>query len=372
MGQPRLKRERAGALGGAPFDQLPNLSVPSSTLSLVTPRGPDILTVGDDMFDAEVVVADTDALLRDACDMLLTGRPSPLLRAIRMGAAHVVMSDRAFRELGWMSAKCARFHGVADADLRAVLTREYLPRIPVVVVPPADCGMWTPDATEVRDPDDVEHVQVARLIAARMIYSHDRHLRGPRFAPANRPEYEARIGHLAAVASQKEAESGLGMLAVVTGSGTSKAVSRISTQMNVKPTVVWAALALTAAGSLYVLFAPPGRRRRIGEALAPLLEHVSAVLERGMQARHALSSTRLISPEGAGRLEAMVGAYLARNPDSTMSRIAGALDLDTDGRQQLSLVLRQHPSFELVSRHGWAIGRTRGQLETNPRSRPGQ
>ncbi len=49
-----------------------------------------------------------------------------------------------------------------------------------------------------------------------------------------------------------------------------------------------------------------------------------------------------------------------------MGDIAKALDLNTAGGRQLSVLLRSHPSYELVSRYGWAVGRTRPELETHP------
>ena len=47
-----------------------------------------------------------------------------------------------------------------------------------------------------------------------------------------------------------------------------------------------------------------------------------------------------------------------------MGNIADALELKTTDRCQLSALLRGHPSFQLVSRYGWAVGRTRSELET--------
>src|SRR5690348_12363695 len=122
----------------------------------------------------EVLVADTDVILGDACEALTTGRPSELLRAIDAGTAVAYMSEHAFREVGWMSGKAARWHQVDDTVLRGLLTSHYLPRIPVVSTPDPSEDAWMPDASDVQDPDDVAHVQVARLISARAVYSHDR------------------------------------------------------------------------------------------------------------------------------------------------------------------------------------------------------
>ncbi|MBO1756534.1 hypothetical protein [Allobranchiibius sp. CTAmp26] len=111
-----------------------------------------------------------------------------------------------------MLAKGARSRGVRDGDLRALLEREYLPRISVIVVPSSGSGHWMPSADDVPGPDDVEHVQVARFISARAVYSHDKDLRGPGFAPATRAAYDERVAHLAAVAAFRQLEIGVSVL----------------------------------------------------------------------------------------------------------------------------------------------------------------
>lgn len=324
-----------------------------------------MLRAGESVYGAEVFVADADALLLDACGVL-AGTPSKLLGAIDLSVARAVMSRRAFWELGWMSAKCARFHNVSDTDLRELLEREYLPRIPVVVLPGLGSGQWVPDASDVPDPDDVEHVQVARLISARMIYSHDRDLRRPGFAPATWADYDARIGHLSILVAHRPAEWGVNAVATLTGSGTSTLVTHASARLQLKPAVVWTALAVTLAGSVYLVLAAPQRRQRIIERLAPWMERLGAALERGTQARHALNSTGLIAPDEPVGLEAMLGAYLVRHPDSNMGEVAEALNLNAYGCQQLSSTLHAHPAFQRSSRYGWAVGAAHERLETLP------
>ena len=351
-----------------PAMQSRNVSAPAPTLSLVDSFGLDVFDIASYKFGDEVFVADTDALFADAADVLKTGAESRLLAAIDTGVAIATMSDKTFRELGWVSASAARGHGVSEADLRALIEHEYLPRIPVVVVPPPDSGHWMPAAADVPDRDDVEHVQVARLICARMVYSHDKDLRGPGFAPRTRAEYDARIGHLTALASRKRTEHHLGVFATVTGRGVNAVVSRTATTVAVRPAIVWTALAVGAIGSVYYLLAPMQRRERLIERVGPLLKRAGAALGPAAEARQALSAANLIAPDDI-RLETAVGAYLARHPDSTESDIAEALTLTADDRSGLAQLLRAHPSFEPISQPGWAVGRVRTELETFPSSR---
>lgn len=144
--------------------------------------------VGESDLGPEIFVVDTDVLLGDACSVLADRRKrSELLRALDASTAIAVMSEQTFHEFGWMSAVAARARGVDHDDLRALISDTYLPRIPIVVTPAIDAGHWMPDAYDIADPDDIAHVQVARLISARAVYSHDKHLRRPGVAPSTRP-----------------------------------------------------------------------------------------------------------------------------------------------------------------------------------------
>lgn len=319
----------------------------------------------------EVSVIDTDALLGDACDVLETGTPSTLLAAIDSGATRMVMSEGAFHEAGWMSAKAARSRHVSDADLRALIEKEYLPRIPVVAAPrPGD--HWMPAAAEVPDRDDREHVQVARLISARIIYSHDRHLWRTGFAPLGHDGYDTRIGYLAAATSLKQTEAGIAVSVRLSGSGASWLASAIANRLRVKPAVSWLVMVASLVAVGYLTLATDPRRQKKFDLVGPPLEKLGDVLERGGKAQHALDSTSPITPPEPLPLEARVGAFLARHPDSNMREITEGLDLTPAERQRLAPMLQHHPSFELSSRWGWAVGRLRTRLETVPAPRPPQ
>jgi hypothetical protein len=328
--------------------------------------GTVLMAVADQAFGTEVFVADADVVLGDACDVLASGRRSELLRALDAGTAIAFMSEHAFHEVGWMSAKSARGRGVDHDALRALIADAYLPRIPVVVTQGAHAEHWMPDASDVADPDDVAHVQVARLISARAVYSHDRHLRGPRLAPATRADYDQRVVHLSVLSTRREAERGVGLVVGFAGTGTAEAVSWTSLRLSVKPAMVWFALVVASAASAYLVLAPPQRRLRIAAALEPVIGRVGAAFERSESARRELSAARLITAPDSHRLETQVATYLSRNPDSNMGEIAEALELNSAGRRRLSVLLRLHPSFQLASGYGWAIGSIRSRLETQP------
>lgn len=315
----------------------------------------------------EVFVVDTDVLIGDACDVMTTpGSRSDLLRAVRSGTAIAVMSELTFHELGRMTAVAARGRGVDHNALRALLTDEYLTCIPVVKTPDANAGHWMPHANDIRDPDDRAHVQVARLISARAVYSHDKDLRRPGVAPATRADFDKRIQHLRDVSAYTEVERAVAVVGGVAISATASAVTGAAARLGTKPLFIWSGLGLAVAVFAQRALLSPMRRERVRARLDPLLIQVGSAIERSIAARRELAGTRLVASQTPHRLEVRVASYLVREPDSSMTTIAADLNLTTAERQQLAKLLRAHPAFELVSRWGWAVGRLREGLATEP------
>lgn len=314
----------------------------------------------------DVSSLDADALLKDACAVLQTHQPSGLLHAIDTGTMTAVMSDQAYRELGWMSAPAARGHNVDHDDLRAIVIADYLPRIPVVTVPDGNQGHWMPRVTDVTDPKDVVHLQVAFLISGTVVLSHDRDLRIPGHAPRFRANYDERLDQLNVLAGHREAEDGAGLMLVTTVYGIHKVVTHGATKLRLSKAIAWSALGLSAVAALYWANSSPGRRTRISETLDPVISTISDAYARAGHAENAVKSSRLLAPRDTERLEVRVAAHLMRNPGKNMGDIAYELELGAHEQAQLSSLLGSHPAFERVSRYGWAVGRTRDKLETEP------
>jgi hypothetical protein len=225
---------------------------------------------------------------------------------------------------------------------------------------------WLPSVTDVRDPKDVAHVQVAQLVSATVVYSHDRHLRGPGHAPRSRPEFDQRVQHLGVVTTQRQHESNAAQLISLAGEGTNWALNRTTSLAGIRRGMAWTALGVAAAAAALWTFADSPRRQRFADAFRPVVASIGEAYAREAQARSALGDARLLTPTDPDRLEVRVASHLVRNPDSTMAVIAEGLDLSTAERCKLSVLLQTHPSFEKVSGWGWAAGRTRDGLETEP------
>jgi predicted nucleic acid-binding protein len=315
----------------------------------------------------EVLVADADVMFQDAADVLKSEAPSRVLRALDAGTAVAVMSDQAFKELGWNSGLAARGHSVDQAQLRAIIENDYLPRIAVVSVPEAGDQSWVPDTGDVRDPNDVAHVQVARLIRANVVYSHDRHLRIPGFAPRERRDYDARLEQLTVTTSYRETEEAAATAATGVAMGVRYLVVKTATVMGVRPARVGLLLGVLAAFVSYRALSTSERRGRFAEGMHPLMQQVSDATQRRGAAVGHLVATTYVPATNVDRLEVRVAALLVREPDQTMGDIGEALNLDIHARRELSQLLQTHPSFERSSRWGWSMGRARERLETWPR-----
>jgi hypothetical protein len=317
-------------------------------------------------FGLDVFVVDTDVLLGDACAVLASGRRSELLRAIDAGTGTAFMSEQAFLEVGRMSALAARGWGVDHDALRALIADDYLPRVPVVATPSEGDGHWAPRADDVSDPDDRPHVQVARLISARAVYSHDKHLRRPGLAPATRRDYDQRVMHLSVMSTHREHEQGAALAIGAVGGGVGATISWASARLGAKPSHIWGALLLASAIGMYTVLAPADRRQRIGQRLEPSIRRIGEATKHRDLARRAIGNSRLVLPTEEHRFEAKIAKYLSRHPDTTMTSIREALALNAAEGRRLSEVLRSHPSFEQASRYGWAVGGHRSELETSP------
>jgi len=316
----------------------------------------------------EVVVADTDALLGDACAEVL-GERSRILNAIDASTAVVVMSERSFHELGWMSAKAARGQGVKEGLLRSVIERRYLPRIPVVCTSSVGQVHWMPSVEDVSDPDDIPHVQVARLCSARVIYSHDRHLRSPGFAPRTRQIYVQRITALGHVTEGRQVETGAGFALGAVGLGADRLITGAAAGLGSRKGTLWALVTAAGIATAVSTWRADARRTRLHAAFEPWAAHLGGVLQRSTDANRDLREGSFVVTPDRSRLEIGVATLLVRNGGLTATEITNELALRPGRRSEVLALLRSHPAFESRERSRWSLGRTRQALETWPLTR---
>ena len=315
--------------------------------------------------DVEVVVWDTDALLGDACAGLLSGTSrSGILRAIDAGVVVALMSEQAYREIGWVYPLAARGYGVDEGALHDVIEAEYLPRARVVALPHAREDAWAPSIGDVTDPDDVQHAQLARLVAPSSIHSHDKDLRRPGYAPLDRDTYNERLQTLATVTHYREATAGAAIIMNLTALGTSSVANATARRLQTKPAWVSLGALLAMAAAVALALRHPETRRRAGSAAGALLDLLEGVMTRNADACLALATATLVQTESQPRLEARTASFLARNPDVTITALRGGLGADAPTHRVLRELLDLHPSFVGTRPNHWALGSVQTALAT--------
>ncbi len=316
-------------------------------------------------WDVEVVVWDADALLGDACAGLLAGTPrTEILRAIDAGVVVALMSEQAYREIGWVYPRAADGHGVDAGALRDVIECRYLPRTRVVHLPSENDDAWAPPIGDVTDPDDVQHAQLARLVAPASVYSHDKHLRRPGYAPPDRDTYDERLRTLATVTHYRLAATGAVMSANLTAVGASTAVRAAALRLRIKPTWVSVGALLAVAGAVTLALRNPQARRRAGSAAEILLGVLEDAMIENADAWLALAAGTLVRVESQPRLEARTASFLARHPDATITALSIGLGADAPTQRVLRELLESHPSFVATRPYHWALGTVRTTLAT--------
>jgi hypothetical protein len=312
----------------------------------------------------EVIVWDADALLGDACRMLAGPGRSEILAAIDAGIFVALMSERAYLEVGWMYPKAARGHGVDENALRGLIEAEYLSRTRVVTLPTALDVAWVPLIDDVNDPDDIQHAQLARLVAPCSIYSHDGDLRRPGYAPRDRAAYDQGLETVATVTHHRETLVGVTISANFAAMGALAAAKSAARRLQTRPSWVLLGALLATATAVTLVLRHPERRRRVGSATGRLLDTLEGAVTRNTEACLELAAASLVPVEPQPRLEARVASFLARNLDTTITALRDGLGSGAPAGPTLQALLKSHPSFAATRPHHWALGSVRTALAT--------
>ncbi|XHM66165.1 hypothetical protein ACE6JH_04885 [Streptomyces nigra] len=131
-----------------------------------------------------VAVVDTNVLLSSIdndCRHEAEGWRSRLLLMSDRGDVVLYAADHVLEEVYRRLPRIAEFSPVPLDRLRARFEEEYLPVIQFVTV--SDVDAPDPQVLAITDPDDVPTGVLAKLIGPCVVFSDDRHLKNPGFAP---------------------------------------------------------------------------------------------------------------------------------------------------------------------------------------------
>ncbi|MFK4102921.1 hypothetical protein ACI2L1_23105 [Streptomyces sp. NPDC019531] len=153
-------------------DQLTSLARPRP-LDPYSSRAPHLVAV----VDTNVLLSSIDNDCRNEAE----GRRSRLLRMSDRGDVVLYAADHVLDEVYEHLPTIAASSPVPLAALRARFEDEYLPALRFVTM--SDVDAPDPQVLAITDPDDVPTGRLAKLIAPCVVFSDDRHLKKPGFAP---------------------------------------------------------------------------------------------------------------------------------------------------------------------------------------------
>jgi hypothetical protein len=222
-----------------------------------------------------------------------------------------------------------------------------------------------PSADNVTDPDDVPHAQLARLVAPSGVFSHDKHLRQPGYAPTDRATYDSRVAHIYAVARFRETQTQVAVGINAAGVTVSAVVRGSARRLGISTTWAGLALAIVVVAVAATLLRPPERRHKAGVLLDRMGDSLASAVERSTTAQAALAATPLVPAEPAGRLEQHAAVFFACHPDSTITDLRRTLSAGAPAHSVIRAVLSGHPSFTMTGPRRWALGSVRSALGDN-------
>jgi predicted nucleic acid-binding protein len=303
-------------------------------------------------------VVDTNALLSSVDnDCRNPGRRSRLLRMTDGGTAVLYAADHVYSEVYEKLPKIAESSPVSLAGLRARFEERYLPVLRFVDVSTADIA--DPQVLAITDPDDVPTGQLAKLVGPCVVFSADKHLRKPGFAPA---DWLAVAKFAVDLADGIATQNATGQIAVLPAWGLIELVSFVGRKTGISPLLLTGAV--LAAGVL--LFRSPERRTAVGRYAIPVVQALAKMMAEGFaQEVNGSAGVReaiLASPE-APSVKQQVAIVLARQPEPLLAkeiqqRIERLFPVDfVPTVSEVRAVLKNGSEFVAYQRYRWQFGR---------------
>jgi hypothetical protein len=311
-----------------------------------------------------VGIVDANVILSSVVHDCRNDWGSRLLRSTLFGSTTLFAADHVYGEVYKYLPKLARTCGLPVEDLRARFEENYLPAIRFVTVSMPE--KLDPQVLAITDLDDRPTGQLALLIAPVIVFSEDKHLRRPGFAP---PDWRAAAGHTAVVAEAagQERVTGVALTFPVTGawSGSGALGRRLGIPRWMPGVVLVAVLGL----GVYRLLQDPVRRAKAMDIGGDVAEKFAERL--ADQSRLKLAGLAGIGPiifpaaeEPTARQQ--VAVVLARSPEPLLATevhdlvIASFYDDRVPSLREVRTILTEGSEVVRVERYRWQLGREVG------------
>jgi hypothetical protein len=309
-----------------------------------------------------VGIVDANAILSSVDNDLRNGWTSRLLRSTTLNSTTLFAADHVYTEIYRRLPKIAESSPVPLADLRARFEAKYLPVMRFVTMSPDDEPH--PRVLEITDLDDRPTGQLALLIAPVIVYSEDKDLKRPGFAPA---DWRAAARHTAVVAEAAGQERVAGIALYLPAAGVWNSSGALGRRLGIPPWLPGAALLAAVSLGAYRLLLDPDRRAKVTDIGGKFVEMFSAFLtEQDQLKRDGLAGINTIiypSPPEEPTVRQRVAIVLARSPEPMLAAEVHDLiayhfsDALLPSLRDVRTALTNGSEFVIVDRYRWQLGR---------------
>jgi predicted nucleic acid-binding protein len=304
-----------------------------------------------------VGIVDTNALLSSIENDCRKGFRSRLLRMGDDGIAVLYAADHVLDETYEHLPKMAKRGLVPLSTLRAHFEAEYLPALRFVTV--SDVDGSDAQVMAITDTDDVPTGRLAKLIAPCVVFSDDRHLKKPGFAPK---DWQRAAKSVLDIAEGVRDQAVAVNAAVLPARGAVGLVKLLGRQTGISP---WALGAVVLGGGA-LLLKQPDRRKAAASFAVKALEVVGTKLEAATaQERRGVEKLRevILAAPSRPTIRQRVAITLARKIEPLLAAEVHELiyahfpDEPAVSVQDVRAVLEEGSEFVRVQRYRWQLGR---------------
>jgi hypothetical protein len=310
-----------------------------------------------------IALTDANTILSSVDNDCRNGWRSRLLRMSDRDTAGLYAPDHVYEEVYRRLPRIAQSSPVPLETLRAHFEAEYLPVLRFVEVSTIDVD--DAQVLAITDPDDVPTGRLAKLVAPCIVFSEDKHLRKPGFAPK---DWRGAAKHAVDISDGANNQLMTANVAILPARGGIELAKFIGRRTGVSP---WLVGGLLIGGGVMLL--KKNERREVAskiffavlESIGKMLDEAVALEESGLQGLREVILPAPVAPT----LRQMVAITLARESEPLLAKEIQELiewnfpDGVAPTVNEVRAVLQDGSEFYQPERYRWQFGREAGALK---------